>query len=135
MSESPPLLPPSSSSSLDPSQLCIPDTQTLDDCIRYWDLGDERRGLPLPLKDWPKTFRPSTYRSEAVKWGKIQKVMHEFHDVCASNRGVFESRYPGLSSQYAKLCKAVNIKRQERGELSERPKKWRCVKDSSTTDV
>jgi hypothetical protein len=133
MSESLPLLPPSSL--LNPSRLRIPDTRTLDDCIRYWDLGDERRGLPLPLKDWPKTFKPSTYRSEAVKWGKIQKVMHEFHDVCASNRGVFESHYPGLSSQYAKLCKAVNIKRQERGELSERPKKRRRVEDSNTADV
>jgi len=121
--------------SLDPSRLRIPDTRSLDDCIRYWDLGDEHRGLPLPLKDWPKTFKPSTYRSEAVKWGKIQKVVHEFREVCDSDRDVFESHYPGLSCHYAKLCKAINVERRVRGDLMERPKKRRCVEEAGAVDV
>jgi hypothetical protein len=79
------------------------------------------------LKNWPSSFKPSTYRSEAVKWGKIKNVVHEYRDVCGSDRDMFESCYPGLSDRYAKLCKAINTERQTRGELVERPKKRQRV--------
>ena len=65
-------------STLDPSRLRVPETHTLDDCIRYWDLGDVHKGLLVPLKTWLKVFKPSMYHSEAVKWGKIKMVVHEY---------------------------------------------------------
>lgn len=110
---------------VDPSRLRIPDTHSLSDCIRYWEVGDNRRGLTLPLSVWPSTFKPSSYRSEAVKWGKIQKVVHEFRVVCKSDHKEFDTQYPGLLTQYAKLFKAVNVARQSRGELVERPNRRR----------
>ena len=119
------------SATIDPSRLRIPDTHTLDECLRYWDNGDVHKGLLVPLKNWPSSFKPSTYRSEAVKWGKIKNVVHEYRDVCGSDRDMFESCYPGLSDRYAKLCKAINTERQTRGELVERPKKRQRTETSA----
>lgn len=119
--------PLSPSRTLDPSQLHIPDMHTLDDCIRFWKSRDDRHGLPLALKLWPKTFKLATYRSEAVKWGKIAKVMHEFVEICGSDHAEFDEHFPGLSNQYAKLCKAVDVTRKARGKLQERPKKRQRV--------
>src|SRR3984885_6150826 len=121
---------PPDPSTLDPSRLRVPETHTLDDCIRYWDLGDAHKGLLVPLKTWPKVFKPSTYRSEAVKWGKIKMVVHEYRDVCESDHIKFNNCYPGLSDHYAKLCKAINTERQARGELVERHKKRQRVADA-----
>jgi len=112
---------------LDPSRLCIPDTRSLDDCLQYWDFGQESKGLLVPLKDWPLHFKPSAYRSEAVKWGKIQKVVSEFCKACGSDRERFEALYPGLSQQYTKLLKAIDLERERRDELVRRPKKRRRV--------
>jgi hypothetical protein len=110
---------------LDPARLRIPDTHSLDDCLQYWDFGDESKGLPLALKDWPIRFKPSAYRSEAVKWGKIQKVVSEFRNTCGSDRERFEGLYPGLSGKYTKLVKAIDIEREKREVLVRRPKKRR----------
>ena len=49
--------------------------------------------------------------------------MHEFKHICQSDHDEFETQYPGLSNQYAKLCKAISIARKARGELQERPRK------------
>lgn len=108
---------------LDPKRLRIPDTHTLDDCIRYWDHGDIQKGLLLPLKDWPTMFKPSSYRSEAVKLGKIKIVVHEFREIYKSDHKRFERQYPGLLGKYSKLIQAINTVRRERGELTERRRK------------
>jgi hypothetical protein len=76
----------------------------------------------VPLKDWPSKFKPSTYRREAAKWGKVEKVVKEFQD-CSSDHRQFEARYPGLSCSYTKLLKAIDAERERRGELVRRPSK------------
>jgi len=121
---------------MDPSKFQIPDTRSLDDCLRYWNIGDEYKGIPLPLRDWPAKFKPSAYRSEAVKWGKIAKVVEEFQDFCDSDHQVFESRFPGLSSRYTKLVKAINSEREKRDDLVRRPKKrQRLVASRTVTEI
>lgn len=110
---------------VDPAKPRIPDTRTLDDCIRFWNFGDEGRGLRLCLKDWPSAFDKRSYRSEAVKWGRIQRVVDEFEKHCRGDRAVFDSQYPGLSGRYTKLVEAVDAARERRGELTRRPKRKR----------
>lgn len=107
---------------VDPSKLRIPDTRSLNDCLRFWETGDTSKGLLVPLKDWPSRFKPSSYRREAAKWGKVEKVVKEFRD-CSSDHDQFEARYPGLSCSYTKLLKAIDAERECRGELVRRPSK------------
>ena len=51
-----------------------------------------------------------------MKWGRIQRIVNEFEQVCNGDRQVFETKYPGLASQYTKLYKAVDIERERRKE-------------------
>ncbi|GBE89867.1 hypothetical protein SCP_1701930 [Sparassis crispa] len=72
------------------------------------DIHHHQKGLLLPLKEWPKHFKPSQYRSEAVKWGKIQKVVDKYYTAYGSNRQTFDQLYPGLSTKYTQLVRAIN---------------------------
>jgi hypothetical protein len=89
-------------------------------------LGDKTKGLLLPLKEWPVRFKPSSYRTESAKWGKIKKVIIEY-SACGSDRQHFEARYPGLSGKFTKLLTAINVQREESGQLVRRPKKRRRI--------
>jgi hypothetical protein len=112
-----------SGTNLDVARLRIPDTCSLQDCLHYWNLGDVERGLPLALKKWPLHFKPSAYRQEAVKWGKIRKVVNEFQDFYNSDIHLFEAQYPGLSLKYTDLVKAIDVEREKRNDLVRRPRK------------
>jgi hypothetical protein len=98
----------------------IPKTTSVDDAIRYWEMGDESRGLDLPLKVWVFTYKPSEYRSQAQKLSMIGIVRAEFAEVCSGDWEVFERRYPGLRYQYTKLVKAVRVARIARGDTKSR---------------
>ena len=99
----------------DPRPSRIPETNTLDDALQYWESGAPEKGLLLPLKSW-YAFHSSEYASEAVKLGNIRFVREEFVVHCKEDWDLFESRYPGLRSHYTKLLKAVRHARQQRGE-------------------
>jgi hypothetical protein len=108
-----PELPPVPRSDPRPSR--IPETNSLDDVLQYWESGAPEKGLLLPLKLWYR-FNPAEYASEAVKLGNIRFVREEFTVRCKEDWELFEICYPGLRHQYTKLLKAVRRARQERGE-------------------
>jgi len=99
---------------------CIPKTTSLDDAIKYWEKGDEAKGLDLPLKVWIYAYRPSEYRMEAQKLSMINIVRTEFVERCNRDWTIFEQQYPGLRYQYTKLVKAVRAARITRGETKPR---------------
>lgn len=103
----------------DPHPSRIPETNTLDDVLRYWESGAPEKGLLLPLKSW-YAFDPSEYAPEAVKLGNIRFVREEFVVHCKEDWDQFESRFPGLRCHYTKLLKAVRRARQQRGEAKRR---------------
>lgn len=105
---------------MDPAKFRVPTTKSLDDCLRFWNTADESRGLLVPLRDWPTLFKPSQYRTEAVKWGRIRRVVREFEEHCGGDRDEFEECFPALADSYTKLWKAVDKAREEREELVRR---------------
>lgn len=74
----------------------------------------------MPLKQWPTLCKPSRYRSEAVKWGRIQKVVDEYERVCMGDNNTFQAKYPGLAPHYTKLYKAIDVERKRRNECRPR---------------
>lgn len=93
----------------------IPETNTLNDVLQYWESGAPEKGLLLLLKSW-YAFDSSEYASEAVKLENIQFVWEEFVVHCKEDWDLLESRYPGLHSHYTKLLKAVCHACQQCGE-------------------
>jgi hypothetical protein len=104
---------------LDPRPSRIPETNTLDDVLRFWESGAPEKGLLLPLKLW-HMFDPAEYASEAVKLGNIRFVRDEFVVHCKEDWDLFESCFPDLRLRYTKLLKAVRHARQQRGEAKHR---------------
>ncbi|KAK7691283.1 hypothetical protein QCA50_004676 [Cerrena zonata] len=98
----------------------IPTTRTLEDVIRYWDHGDSKRGLEVPLKLWAVKFAPDQYRSEAQKLSMIQKVYDEFSVHCGGSMQVFDEKYPGLRGKYTKLLHSIRAARKARGDTKSR---------------
>ncbi|KAJ7637951.1 hypothetical protein DFH06DRAFT_1432567 [Mycena polygramma] len=98
----------------------IPQTNTLDDALAYWDNGCAPKGLNTPLKDWTTLFKSSEYTSEAVKLGNIRAVCTEFKIQCRGDHGIFEGKYPGLRKKFTRLMKAVRVERKLRGETKSR---------------
>lgn len=101
----------------------IPTTHSLDDALRYWDLGDPARGLNVPLKKWSATYAPEQYRSEAQKLSMIEKVRDEFVVHCGGDMARFNERFPGLRGKYTNLLLAVRAARKERGDTRSRNRK------------
>ncbi|KAJ6453415.1 hypothetical protein C8R47DRAFT_1083408 [Mycena vitilis] len=83
----------------------IPQTNTLDDALAYWDNGCAPKGLNTPLKDWTTLFKSSEYTSEAVKLGNIR--------ACRGDHGIFEGKYPGLRKKFTRLMKAVRVEQKD----------------------
>ncbi|KAJ7645104.1 hypothetical protein DFH06DRAFT_1333400 [Mycena polygramma] len=98
----------------------IPETNTLDDALAYWEYGCPQKGLNTPLKDWPNLFKSSEYASEAVKLGNIRSVCSEFNVQCGGDHVAFEEKYPGLRKKFTRLMKAVRVERKLRGETKSR---------------
>ncbi|KAG6829692.1 hypothetical protein H0H92_003810 [Tricholoma furcatifolium] len=105
---------------LKPPHPVIPMTTSLDDALRYWDEGDAEKGLTIPLKEWPTTYKRDYGTNEAVKFCNIRFVRDEFLHHCNGDFAVFEERYPNLRTQWARLIQAVRRARQERGEAKHR---------------
>lgn len=109
----------------------IPATHTLDDVIRYWEVGDSSKGLNIPLCGWMSTFDSKQYRTEAQKFSMIEKVYNEYAIHCNHDDSIFDSQYPGLRTSYTKLVIAVRAARIERGDTKARqPRKRRRVDGS-----
>ncbi|KAJ3728928.1 hypothetical protein C8R42DRAFT_750386 [Lentinula raphanica] len=101
----------------------IPEVNSLDDVVRYWEEGDTGRGLMTPLKDWRHLFQVKDYKSEAVKLSNIRFVYEEFsiyHQGCYDS---FNISFPGLRFHYTKLLHAVREARKARGEAKSRRRK------------
>ncbi|KAJ7909902.1 hypothetical protein B0H13DRAFT_2329841 [Mycena leptocephala] len=98
----------------------IPEVNTLDDALIYWELGSPQRGLDVPLKYWSTRFRSSEYASEAVKLGNIRFVCDEFKVQCREDHTTFETKFPGLRGKFTMLAKAVRTARKMRGETRSR---------------
>ncbi|KAJ6533640.1 hypothetical protein B0H19DRAFT_1081055 [Mycena capillaripes] len=98
----------------------IPETNTLDDALGYWNNGAPQKGLDVPLKNWTTLFKPSEYSSEAVKLGNIRFVCEEFEVRCGGDDATFEKQYPGLRSKFTMLMRAVRVERKLRGETKSR---------------
>jgi hypothetical protein len=98
----------------------IPETRSLDDALRYWEEGDEGKGLIVPLNRWCIGYQPSAYRSQAQKLSMIGIVCDEFNGHCKGDWELFEQTYPGLRYKYTKLVKAVRDARIMRGETKQR---------------
>ncbi|KAF8147030.1 hypothetical protein K438DRAFT_1989996 [Mycena galopus ATCC 62051] len=73
----------------------IPQTNSLDDALAYWERGSPEKGLALPLKEWPTLFKPAEYASEAVKFGNIRFVCEEFLVRHGGDHAKFEEKFPG----------------------------------------
>ncbi|KAJ3772445.1 hypothetical protein FB446DRAFT_800025 [Lentinula raphanica] len=113
--------PPAHSQPKKPSR--IPEVNSLDDVVRYWEEGDTGRGLMTPLKDWRHLFQVKDYKSEAVKLSNIRFVYEEFsvyHQGCYDS---FNISFPGLRFHYTKLLHAVREARKARGEAKSRRRK------------
>lgn len=98
----------------------IPECNTLQDVITYWEDGDQFRGLMVPLRSWPVLWDASEYRSEAVKFSNIRQIYEELTYQCKGDHEVFEGRYPGLKHKFTKLLAAVRAARIARGEAKGR---------------
>ncbi|KAF8825648.1 hypothetical protein HHX47_DHR6000236 [Lentinula edodes] len=98
----------------------IPEVNSLDDVVRYWEKGDSERGLVTPLKDWGRLFDSKDYKSEAVKLSNIRFVYEEFSGPCGGSYDTFELSFPDLRSRYTKLLRAVRNARKARGEAKSR---------------
>lgn len=103
-----------------PSPSRIPETKTLDDALEYWEHGSPDKGLNIALKNWSDIFKPSEYKSEAVKLGNIRFVCDEFNIHCGGNYGRFGMKFPGLRNKFTVLMKAVRAERKMRGETKSR---------------
>lgn len=103
-----------------PQPTRIPETNTLDDALRYWEHGCPEKGLDIPLKKWSEQFKPSDYAKEAVKLGNIRFVCEEFHQHCGADFIAFEAKYPGLRKKFTMLMKAVRAQRKIRGDTKSR---------------
>ncbi|KAJ7128266.1 hypothetical protein C8R46DRAFT_1237037 [Mycena filopes] len=101
----------------------IPETNTLDDALRYWDHGCPAKGLTIPLKDWSEQFKSAEYAKEAVKLGNIRFVCDEFRVHCGGDFVAFEAKYPGLRKKFTMLMKAVRAERKLRGETKSRTRR------------
>ncbi|KAJ3752488.1 hypothetical protein EV360DRAFT_88707 [Lentinula raphanica] len=129
----PPVLPPSipppptptpAAPISQPKSPCrIPEVNSLDDVIRYWDEGDTSRGLITPLKDWHHLFQTKDYKSEAVKLSNIHFVYEEFSIHHRGSHDSFDVSFPGLRFHYTKLLLAVREARKARGEAKSRRRK------------
>ncbi|KAJ6506544.1 hypothetical protein C8R45DRAFT_922728 [Mycena sanguinolenta] len=69
----------------------IPETNTLDDALAYWERGEPEKGLDVPLKDWASL------------------------DFTA-----FEAKFPGLREKFTMLMKAARVARKLRGDTKSR---------------
>ncbi|KAJ7814042.1 hypothetical protein B0H13DRAFT_1925036 [Mycena leptocephala] len=105
----------------------IPETNSLDDALAYWEHGSPAKGLDVPLKNWSTLFKSSEYASEAVKLGNIRFVCEEFQGRCGGDYTTFEERYPGMRGKFTILMKAVRVQRKLRGET--RSRNSRTTKD------
>ncbi|KAE9390676.1 hypothetical protein BT96DRAFT_945947 [Gymnopus androsaceus JB14] len=74
----------------------IPQANSLDDVVQYWETGNVERGLMTPLKDWERVFDLKDYKSEAVKLSNAQFVYEEFSGKYGSSYDDFEAAFPGL---------------------------------------
>lgn len=102
----------------------IPRTTTLDVAMKYWEEGDQRKGLLTPLCDWPKYFEPAEYRRESQKRIQIKMVCHDEYIVdCGRDRAVMEARYPGLLDSYTNLMHQVRRRRQADGKIATRTRR------------
>ncbi|KAJ3828168.1 hypothetical protein F5880DRAFT_1672711 [Lentinula raphanica] len=111
---------PPSPSQTAPHPSRIPEVNSLDDVIRYWEEGDVRRGLVTPLKEWKRLFNSKEYKSEAVKLSNIRFVYEEFSSQHSGSYDSFEASFPDLRFQYTKLLHAVRRARKARGEAKSR---------------
>ncbi|KAJ7127320.1 hypothetical protein C8R43DRAFT_1134814 [Mycena crocata] len=98
----------------------IPETNSLDDALEYWENGAPSKGLDIPLKNWSTHFKSSEYATEAVKLGNIRFVCEEFLIHCGGNYETFEERFPGLRMKFTMLMKAVRGARKLRGDTKSR---------------
>lgn len=99
----------------------IPETNSMDDVIRYWTIGDASRGLYFPLAEWKLRFTRKDYsQSEAQKLSNLGFVYHEFQTHCEGCWDKFEIRFPGLRNRYKKLLAAVKAARIVRNECKKR---------------
>ncbi|KAG5638414.1 hypothetical protein H0H81_000191 [Sphagnurus paluster] len=95
----------------------IPKTTSLDDVLCFWEEGQPKKNLTVPLKLWTTTYGSDEYdQSEAVKLSQIQSLWDEFIIQCCGDFNIFEEKFSGLRGQYTKLLKAVWCARQEWGK-------------------
>jgi hypothetical protein len=98
----------------------IPEANSLDDVLRYWETGAPDKGLMVPLKQWPEVYDRVDYLSEEQKLSNIRFVQDEFTIHCSGDWGLFAMRFPDLRYRYTKLLKAVREARKERGSAKSR---------------
>ncbi|KAJ8487334.1 hypothetical protein ONZ45_g14383 [Pleurotus djamor] len=56
----------------------IPMTQSMDDVIKYWTVGDPEKGLIHPLQDWSWIYGRKAYLSEEQKLSNIRILYEEY---------------------------------------------------------
>ncbi|KAJ7751358.1 hypothetical protein B0H16DRAFT_1460271 [Mycena metata] len=97
-----------------PQPARIPETNTLDDALQYWEHGCPQKGPNVPLKEWAQRFKSSDYAKEAVKLGNIRFVCEEFTTHCGADFIAFEAKYPGLRKKFTMLM-SPGRKENQRG--------------------
>ncbi|KAJ7748139.1 hypothetical protein B0H16DRAFT_1725751 [Mycena metata] len=125
-SKTPPAVPPRQPSptpepiQYTPQPTRIPETNTLDDALQYWEHGCPQKGLTVALKHWSQQFKSSDYAKEAVKLGNIRFVCEELITHYGRDFVAFEAKYPGLRRKFTMLMKAVRAERKIRGDTKSR---------------
>ncbi|KLO13156.1 hypothetical protein SCHPADRAFT_904458 [Schizopora paradoxa] len=112
-------------SSLPPPGLSIPDIRIKDKAlelvISHWQHPNPSCGLIVALKDWPVEWYSGANKDKfAMKRYTRQVVALEYLEVYKSDDARFKRDYPEWNKGFTKLHKAVNAKREARGEREHR---------------